>query len=78
MLPQDVRVLRGPHILIRSLQLSRRRLPKDTAQKPVPRPDLRGHRGRAGGGHSTTRDAHVRHGLALAQHRKHTNLTSIA
>lgn len=40
MLPQDVRVLRGPYILLRSIELPSRRLPKDSPQEQIPSTNL--------------------------------------
>lgn len=44
MLPQDVRVLRGPYFLLRPVQLPSRRLPEDSTQEQIPSTNLRGHR----------------------------------
>ena len=42
MLPQDVRILRRPHLLARPRPLPRRRLRPHPAQSPLPPPNLRG------------------------------------
>lgn len=43
MLPQDVRVLRGPNLLLRPRELSRGGLSQDPAQEPISQADIRGY-----------------------------------
>lgn len=60
MLPQDVRVLRGPDLLVRSLELPRRRMQQDAAEEPISDTDFRGHQCGTGGGYTTQGYAYVR------------------
>lgn len=59
MLPQNVRVLRRPHLLFWSSQLPRSRLQKDTTQEPVSEANVRGYQRGEGGGYSAASDADV-------------------
>lgn len=49
MLPQDVRVLRGPDLLLRPRELSCGGLSQDLAQEPVSQADIRGYQCGKGG-----------------------------
>jgi CDK-activating kinase assembly factor MAT1 len=52
--------VRGPDLLIRTIQLPSRRLPQNPAQEQIPQTNLRRHQCRARSRHPPARDAHVR------------------
>lgn len=79
MLPQDVRVVRGPDFLVWALELPRRRMQQDTPQEPIPDTDIRGHQCGKGGRYTTQGYAGVSTVLLSAVHCTRSNgLASIA
>ena len=59
MLPQNVRVLRGPPLLPRSSTMSHTKMSRNTSKKSIPPTDFRGHCSRTRSGHSAKSSSSV-------------------